>query len=458
MTLLTTHEQTIIAQCTPKGSGAIALLRLSGPDAIEIASSISKLASGKTLRELPTHTIHFGYVISPKGEHIDQVLFLLMHGPRTYTGEHTVEITCHNNPFIISDIINVAIAYGARIAEQGEFTRRAVMHNKIDLVQAEAVRELIHAHTSTALKQSLAQLEGSLSSWISELEQLLLSSLALTEASFEFLDEEMSFDVQLAEIFKKISTRIERIASSFEQQQHLRNGIRIVLLGSVNVGKSSLFNALVGKERAIVTDIPGTTRDTVEAGLYKNGNYWTLIDTAGIRQTNDIIEQQGIKRSFDEAGLADIVILVEDCSRMMTQAELEFYSDCIKKYQDKIIVVRNKVDKELKNNKELKYSYIDCSCKTKHNIAMLEKIIEDKISHIFETIDAPFLLTERQVQLLKTLDQKVSDIQSMLVAPVQYELVSVHIQDALVCISELSGRTVTEKGMDLIFKQFCVGK
>lgn len=453
-----THEQTIIAQCTPKGSGAIALLRLSGPDAIEIASSISKLASGKALREFPTHTIHFGYVISPKGEHIDQVLFLLMHGPRTYTGEHTVEITCHNNPFIISDIINVAIACGARIAEQGEFTRRAVMHNKIDLVQAEAVRELIHAHTSTALKQSMAQLEGSLSSWISEIEQLLLSSLALTEASFEFLDEEMSFDTQLTEIFKKISTKIEDTASSFDQQQHLRNGIRIVLLGSVNAGKSSLFNALLSKDRAIVTDIPGTTRDTVEAGLYKNGNYWTLIDTAGIRQTDDIIEQQGIKRSFDEAALADIVILVEDCSRMMTQAELEFYSDCLKKYQDKVIVVRNKVDKELNNNREFKYTYIDCSCKTKHNIDILEKIIEEKISYIFETIHAPFLLTERQVQLLKTLNQKVSDIQSMLVAPIQYELLSVHIQDALVCISELSGRTITEKGMDLIFKQFCVGK
>ncbi len=162
MTLLTTHEQTIIAQCTPKGSGAIALLRLSGPDAIEIASSISKLASGKTLRELPTHTIHFGYVISPKGEHIDQVLFLLMHGPRTYTGEHTVEITCHNNPFIISDIINVAIAYGARIAEQGEFTRRAVMHNKIDLVQAESILQIVNAKTETSLFLALKNESGRL--------------------------------------------------------------------------------------------------------------------------------------------------------------------------------------------------------------------------------------------------------------------------------------------------------
>jgi len=457
MTLLT-HEQTIIAQCTPKGSGALALLRLSGPDALEIASSISELASGKTLRNLPTHTIHFGYVVSPQGEHIDQVLFLLMHGPRTYTGEHTVEITCHNNPFIISDIINVALAYGARIAEQGEFTRRAVMNNKIDLIQAEAVRELIHANTSTALKQSMAQLEGSLSSWISEIEQLLLSSLALTEASFEFLDEEMSFDAQITEIIKKISTKIEDTAASFDQQQHLRNGVRIALLGSVNAGKSSLFNTLLGKDRAIVTDIPGTTRDTVEAGLYRGGNYWTLIDTAGVRQTNDAIEQQGIKRSFDEAGLADIVILVEDCSRVMTPAEIAFYDDCLQNYHDKVIIVRNKVDKELKSDKKNEYTSIDCSCKTKHNIDILEKIIEEKISHIFETIHAPFLLTERQVQVLKTLDQKVRDIHELLVTPIQYELLSIHIRDALACISELSGRTISEKGMDLIFKQFCVGK
>jgi tRNA modification GTPase len=458
------YDQTIIAQCTPKGSGALALLRLSGNDAIEIASSMSKLASGKVLRDLPTHTIHFGYVISPTGDRIDQVLFLLMHGPHTYTGEHTVEITCHNNPFIITGIIDAAIAYGARIAEHGEFTRRAVMHNKIDLIQAEAVCELIHAHTSAALKQSMAQLEGSLSSWIAEIEKLLLSLLALTEASFEFLDEEISFDAQLVEIVRNISTKIEGAVAAFDQQQHLRNGIRVVFIGAVNAGKSSLFNALLGKDRAIVTEIPGTTRDTVEAGLYKNGNYWTLIDTAGIRQTDDIIEQQGIKRSFEEAELADIVLLVEDGSRVMTPAELVFYSGCFKKYRDKVIVVRNKADKKIVGTahgaytNESTYAPIDCSCTTRQNIKELENKIEEKIAHIFEAMRAPFLLTERQVQLLKTLHQKVGDIHARLSLPIQYEILSVHIRDALACISDLSGRTITEQGMDLIFKQFCVGK
>lgn len=458
MTFLTHDEQTIIAQCTPKGSGAIALLRISGADAIEITTSISKLASGKILRELPTHTIHFGYVIDQDGQHIDQVIFLLMHAPRTFTGQHTVEITCHNNPFIITDIIKAAITGGARIAENGEFTRRAVINNKIDLVQAEAINELIHANTTITLKQSMAQLEGSLSSWITELEDSLLNALALTEASFEFLDDEISFGPQIRKIIDTMRSKIKDICKSFDRQQQIRNGIRIAILGSVNAGKSSLFNALLIKDRAIVTNVPGTTRDTIEAGLYKNGNYWTLIDTAGIRQTHDIIENQGIERSLKEARAADIIILVLDGSRSLSKDEEVFYQNCIEQHKDKIILVRNKVDTALDNNPRLRQTCIDCSCKTKQNINTIEKTIEEKIAALFDTINAPFLLNERQAHLLLTLDQKLGFIESMMHEPIQYELLSTHIKDALVLTSELTGKTINEHTMDRIFKQFCVGK
>jgi len=458
MTVLAHDEQTIIASCTPKGSGAIALLRISGPNAIEIATSISKLASQKVLRELPTHTIHFGYVINPDDSHIDQVLFLLMHAPRTFTGQHTVEITCHNNPFIISDIIKAAIAAGARIAENGEFTRRAVINNKIDLVQAEAINELIHANTTVALKQSMAQLEGSLSSWLTELEESLLNALALTEASFEFLDDEISFGPQIHEIISATRTKIKTIYKSFDQQQQIRNGIRIAILGSVNAGKSSLFNALLAKDRAIVTDIPGTTRDTIEAGLYKDGNYWTLIDTAGIRQSNDTIENQGIERSLKEAVLADIIILVFDASRSLSKDERAFYQSCIDKHKDKIILVRNKADEALDNSSMFGQTCIDCSCKTKQNIDTIEKTIAAKIAALFDTINSPFLLNERQAHLLRTLEQQLGCIESMMHEPIQYELLSTHIKDALTLTLQLTGKTVSEQTMDRIFKQFCVGK
>ena len=221
-----------------------------------------------------------------------------MRSPKTFTGQDTVEITCHNNQFIIEEIINLAIANGARLAQQGEFTKRAVFNGKIDLVQAEAINELIHAQTQLALKQSLAQLTGSFSHCLASLEKELLKALALSEASFEFLDEEMDFAPQIQALISSLQNTITGIKKTFNQQQQIRQGIRIAIIGSVNAGKSSLFNALLNQDRAIVSAIAGTTRDAIEAGVYTKGNYWTLVDTAGLRQTHDIIEQEGIKRSL----------------------------------------------------------------------------------------------------------------------------------------------------------------
>ena len=253
--ILSHDDETIIAQCTPKGSGAIALLRISGIAAFELATKISKLPSGALLCALPSHTIHFGYVVDAAGNHIDQVMFLLMRGPKTFTGQDTVEITAHNNPFIVQDIIAQAIAHGARMAQEGEFTKRAVLNNKIDLIQAEAINELIHANTHMALKKSLAQLEGSFSHWITAIEKELIKALAYSESSFEFIDEEMSFGNDIKKMLGHTLATIASIKKTFDQQQHIRQGVRIAIIGSVNAGKSSLFNTLLNKERAIVTSI-----------------------------------------------------------------------------------------------------------------------------------------------------------------------------------------------------------
>jgi len=458
--LLSHDEETIIAQCTPIGSGAIALLRLVGINAIATIRKISKLASRKKITEATTHTIHYGWVVDKAGNNIDQVLFLLMHAPNTFTGQDTVEITCHNNPFIIEHIIQQAIENGARPAQQGEFSKRAVLNNKIDLVQAEAINELVHANTQMALKQSLAQLEGSFSHWIATIEKNLTKALALSEASFEFIDEEdIEFTSQIRDIINNTLKIIRNLENTFEYQQQIRQGIRIAIIGAVNAGKSSLFNVLLNKDRAIVTNIAGTTRDTVEIGLYKQGNYWTLIDTAGLRQTANIIEQAGIKRSFNEAHNADIILLVFDGSCKITDQEHAIYNKLIMQYKSKIIIIRNKTDLSFhQNNRLSSTNIINISTKEKRNIHLIEQTIEQKINSLFQTIESPFLLNKRQFNLLVHLKKKLFTLQSMLHDNTQYELISYHLNDALSQLSELTGKSISEAGMDMVFREFCVGK
>lgn len=451
------ENQTIIAQCTARGSGAIALLRLSGADALDIATRISILPSGNYINKVPTHTIHVGQVVDNNKQSIDQVMFLVMHGPRTFTGEHTVEITTHNNPFIVEAIIVQAIKHGARIAQEGEFCRRAVLNDKIDLVQAEAINELIHANTQMALKQSLAQLEGSFSQWIHTIEQDLIKAIAFCQASFEFIDEEdMAFGNEIKTIIQEILKTIAQLKITFDQQQRIRQGIRIAIIGSVNAGKSSLFNNLLHQNRAIVTNIAGTTRDVIEAGLYKNQNYWTLIDTAGLRQTDDMIEKEGIARSFKEAELADIILLVIDASRTMHEQEQGVYQDIITKHVDKIITIYNKTDLPIKTN--VAYNGIHVTTKNNNGNQAIEDAIQEKIGNLLKSISSPFLLNQRHFNLLLTLEQKCHEILPMLEDNIAYELLSIHLQDAAASLSELTGKSISELAMDQVFRSFCVGK
>lgn len=338
------YEDTIVAQCTPRGSGAIALIRISGPLSLHIGQKISSLPDNKKLTELPTHTIHYGTVIDNDNNQLDQVMFLIMRGPKTFTGQDTIEITCHNNQFLVEAIIQQILRCGARLAYNGEFAQRSFLNGKIDLLQAEAINELIHASNQMALRQSLSQIEGSFSHWISQIEHKIITCLALSEASFEFIDEELEFGNQIKEQLNQVIASCASVKKTFDQQQHLRQGVRIAIIGSVNAGKSSLFNALLHHDRSIVTAIAGTTRDSIEAGMYRNGTYLTFIDTAGLRQTNDIVEKEGIKRSFQEAQAADLILLVFDGSRAMTDQEMLVYRDLINQYNQKIIVVSNKAD------------------------------------------------------------------------------------------------------------------
>lgn len=459
--ILSHDDETIIAQCTPQGSGAIALLRISGSTALDVATKISHLASKTPLNQVPTHTIHYGWVIDGTGAHIDQVMFMVMHAPRTFTGQNTVEITCHNNPFIIQAIIKQALAHGARLAKEGEFTKRAVLSGKIDIIQAEAINELIHANTQMALKKSLAQLEGSFSHWVNSVQKDLVKALAFSEASFEFIDEEMSFGPQIKTIIKNTLDTIDSLKKTFDQQLQIRQGIRIAIIGSVNAGKSSLFNALLNKDRAIVTSIAGTTRDALEAGLYKNGTYWTLIDTAGLRQTADIVEQEGIRRSGQEAQQADIILLVIDGSRVLTPEENAVYQDILATHAHKIIVIRNKADLPAQAPAQLSAQHKELSVSSKNKTAIdgVENAIAQKIDALLASAESPFLLNQRQFNLLLDLEKRLTALVTMIDSQmIHYELLSYHLNDALAHVSELTGKTISEQGMDAVFREFCVGK
>jgi tRNA modification GTPase len=455
------ENQTIVAHCSPIGSGAVALLRVSGDDVLSILAPICALASKKSLSAVPSHTIHYGTVHDAQGHVIDHVLFLVMHGPRTFTGQHTVEITAHNNVFIIEALINRIIESGARLAHNGEFTQRAVLNNKIDLLQAEAINELIHANTQQALKKSLAQLDGSFSAQIESIEKALIAAIALAQASFEFLDEETTeFGTQITTIAQDTCAYIHNLKRNFNQQQRIRQGIRIALIGSVNAGKSSLFNALIGTSRAIVSPVAGTTRDVIEAGIYTLGNYWTLVDTAGLRQAEDVIEQEGIRRSLEQAHLADVIILVCDASKLLSAEEQAVYQQLLDRYEHKILLVANKTDLPVKISlPQWHHEAIMVSTATGHGLQDLEAALRTKIDCLLTGADAPFLLNKRHYHLLLELEKRLLETISMLKKePIPFELVAHHLTEAISDTAQLTGKSISETAMDAVFREFCVGK
>lgn len=461
---LTIDEQPIIALCTPRGSGAIALLRLSGCGIFEFVDQFSKLSAGQMLQKVNSHTIHYGSVICPQtSQLIDKVLFLVMHAPRTFTGQDTLEITCHNNPLIIDKIIQAALLCGARLALAGEFSKRAVLAEKIDLIQAEAIKELIAAQTEMALKKSLEQLAGSFSGYLAQLELQLVEIIGLAEASFEFLDEEQrdfSFDALVQEKILVLQAHIIKLKQDFNSQKQIKEGVRIALIGSVNVGKSTLFNALVGKDRALVSSIAGTTRDSIDASIIVDGNFWSLIDTAGLRQTGDTLEQEGIARSWKEAALCDLILLVFDASRNLTLDEQALYTQIITTYPHKIICVSSKIDQAIELLPFDDQNYVICklSARTGVGLDTLKIEMKKKIQQLFEAQQSPFLLNERHFSVICQIEQI---LQPFIVEPgvvIQYELMIAVLYGALEQLSQLTGKNLSEKIMDKIFGDFCIGK
>ncbi len=451
------NNNIIVAQATANGVAPLAIVRLSGSDIRILLNSVVVFKSKKKLIDIASHNVCYGYINDCRGNIIDQIMLVAMDSPRSFTGEDTIEITCHNNQFIINKIIATCIALGARMADRGEFSQRAVANKKIDIFQAEAINELLHAQNELITEIALAQVEGSLSSQIQYLDNELCIISAWCQASFEFLDEERDFRLIILEKLENVILKIEHLLRMHSTVKFLKEGVRVAIIGSVNVGKSSLFNALLGYKRAIVSNTAGTTRDTIEAGLFNLKYTITLIDTAGIRLTNDEIENEGIEKSYYEAELADILLLVYEDEVLENKDVFHFYN-CIKeKYDSKIIFIKNKIDRQ---SKEVSF-FGELLISTKENIGInnvLNKIYEN-IENKLENRDVSYIINVRHVENLKGIKEVLFNVKDLLYfeSP-YYEIVLYNLLEAQKIISNLSGKSIEERSLDKVFKEFCVGK
>ncbi|MBM3894188.1 tRNA uridine-5-carboxymethylaminomethyl(34) synthesis GTPase MnmE [Candidatus Dependentiae bacterium] len=460
-------QKSIVACCTAKGAAAAALIRISGHDAFEVVKKISRFPAKKTIFDFESHVVRYGRVVDSQTTLvIDEVLFLIMRGPKTFTGFDTVEITCHGNPIIVQKIIDAAVVAGARIADRGEFTRQAVENEKIDLVQAEAIHELVVAQNEVAVDRALAQVDGSLSKKISEIEEQIVRLLAFVEASFEFVEEEHE-DLGYAHLVKKeydaVCDSVSTLVVNCDRQNHLKNGFRVVCVGSVNAGKSTLFNRLVGANRSIVTNVAGTTRDVVDATVVKDGALVTFVDTAGIRESFDVVEQIGIERSLSEIARADLVVLVVDVTRKISAEEDELYARLSRESCNKLLVVKNKIDSAIdydvlaRLNILFPVVHVSVSALSGQGVNELWKQIQDVVQ-LCMIEESPFLLNERHKNILLSVQQSLTVVGDYLYPHQQFELAAAQLHELLEIFSRMTGRNVAEKVLDQVFSSFCLGK
>lgn len=449
-----TLDHTIAAIATPPGEGGVAVIRISGKESIPIADAVF---SG-SIDSMKSHTVRYGH-IRCQGEHIDDVLLLVMRAPRSYTGEDTVEIHCHGGSLITRRVLDTVLAAGAKQALPGEFTFRAFIHNKLDLSQAEAVQELIGAKNERALDASKQQLQGRLSDKILSFQSQLNSIAAILEAWVDFPDEGLEFASfeEVCSDLESVIGEMKELKSTYHDGKILHDGISLCLIGRPNVGKSSLMNALLDKERAIVTDTPGTTRDIVEDSLRINGLNFRLIDTAGIREGAETIEQEGIRRSKEALEKADLVLLVLDAERGVT-AEDEQLIDLVPK--GKTIAVWNKIDLPHDEAPQLGIPYIvPISAKEKKGLKQLHEQIDRVVWEHGPPSKEEILITN--VRHKESLSDAVAACEKVLEglrSDISPEFVAFDMRACLENLGKVIGTDVTEDILSAIFSKFCVGK
>ena len=452
-------SDTIVATATAPGLGAIAVIRISGADTFEI---INQFFPSKNLTSLPSHTMHVG-LLKEGDEAIDEVVLSLFKGPKSFTGEDTIEISCHGSPFIQQQIIQACVNKGARLARAGEFTQRAFLNGKLDLTQAEAVADLIASNTRASQKTALHNIRGGFSSELKNMREQLIQFAALIELELDFATEDVEFAdrTKFYELIQKITFSVDNLLLSFQLGNVIKNGVSVAIIGKPNAGKSTLLNTLLNEERAIVSEIAGTTRDTIEETININGIIFRLIDTAGIRSHSaDVIENIGIERSLQKMKTADTVLYIFDVKNETNdslQQQIDLFNTGLIKY----ILVGNKAD-VYTNELSLKFSVE----KNIHFISAKEQtgIQELKATLFNQTVQSSFqsestiITNARHYEALQQVSLCLREIKNGLDIRLSGDLLSLDIRRCLYYLGEITGEITNEDKLDYIFSKFCIGK
>jgi tRNA modification GTPase len=453
-------DDTIAAIATPLGEGGLAVIRISGQEALAVADRIF-VPVGKSSRkpsEATTHTIHYGKIVR-QGLQVDEVLVAVMRAPRTYTREDVAEITCHGGMLAAKTVLDAVLEGGARLAEPGEFTKRAFLSGRLDLTQAEAVADLIHSRTELALSAANEQLAGKLSRRINHLRDDLLNALAHIEAHIDFPDEDIAPDTHdaLVKRLERGAAFIGDLLATANEGQILRRGIRAAIVGRPNAGKSSLLNQILGRDRAIVSPIPGTTRDTIEETANVRGLPVVFVDTAGLREARDEIESEGIRRSHEALARAELILHVLDASEPFTPADEKYLAEFAGK---KRVLVRNKTD--LPAKLELPESggrAVDVCCLTGQGIENLKDAIKELVwAGEIKAEMLEVMINSRHQEALSRAREGALRTLDALRSGATLELVALDLRIAVNAVGEIVGKTATEDLLDSIFSQFCIGK
>jgi len=454
------EKDTICAVSTPPGEGGIGIIRVSGGDALGIVSTIFRSKTGRALTDQASHSVLYGHILDPATHDIvDEVLVSVMRSPATYTREDVVEINCHGGMAPLWRTINLLLASGARQAEPGEFTKRAFLNNRIDLAQAEAVMDIIRAKTDLSLKAAQEQLSGGLSSEIGSLRDRLISLAASVEAGIDFPEEDIETESgqPLAREVNGILQEIGRLLSTSAYGRILRDGFATALVGRPNVGKSSLLNALLKQNRAIVTDVPGTTRDVLEEYLNISGALIRILDTAGIRHSHDLIEQEGVRRSLAAMDTADIVLIVLDGSRELTEEDKRIFHEARGKTA---IAVINKSDLPRKLEPvSWPEKQVPLSCKTGEGLDMLHDALLTLMKQgTLQPREHSWAVNQRHRTALERTQAGLLKVLDSIQAGLSPEFISLDLRDSLDSLGLVIGATFTEDILERVFRDFCIGK
>ena len=457
------ETDTITAISTPTGEGAIAIVRLSGPEAISI---VKDLFQGKDLNTVDSHTMHYGKIIDPQTDELaEEVMVSVMRAPKTFTREDIVEVNCHGGMVAVNRVLEIMLSKGARLAEPGEFTKRAFLHGRIDLSQAEAVMDLIRAKTDKAMSVALKQMDGRLSTLIQRLRQDLLETVAHVEVNIDYPEyddvEEMSHDM-LRDKAKAVRKEINALLEVAKQGKILREGLATAIIGRPNVGKSSLMNTLVQENKAIVTEIPGTTRDIIEEYVNVRGVPLRLVDTAGIRDTEDIVEKIGVERSRQVLTESDLVLFVLNYNEALTDEDIKLF-EAVQGLEYIVIVNKTDLEQKLEIEKVQELAgdspLITTSLIEEEGINELEAAIASTFfSGEIDTGDLTYVSNVRHIQLLKQAGQALDEAMEGLEIGMPLDIVQIDVTRSWEFLGEIIGDTASDSLIDQLFSQFCLGK